>query len=238
MTPTVLVVEHQESCPPALVGRWLTDAGVALSVVRPYRGDPVPDRLPTDGLLVLGGSMGATDDDRAPWLPQTRALIRGAAATGSPVLGICLGHQLAAVALGGGSRRNPHGQTVGARAVTRQDSDDPLGAALPATCHVAQWNDDIASPLPPGAATLATNDRGDVLMARLADSVWGVQGHPEATTEIVRVWAAKDEAEGGLTGITPEEVPATLADLEARQREISAAWRPVVEAWSARLSER
>lgn len=234
----VLVVEHQESCPPALVGQWLEDEGVELAVVRPYRGEPVPERLEADGLLVLGGSMGASDDERAPWLPATRELIRAAAKGDAPVLGICLGHQLAAVALGGEVARNPKGQTVGARTVTRADGADPLGAALPAGSQVAQWNDDAVVTAPPGTVTLATNDRDDLLMARFAGSVWGIQGHPEATAEIVGVWAAKDEAEGGLTGATPEQVPAILAELEQRQPEISAAWRPVVAAWAGLLSRR
>ena len=234
----VLVVEHQESCPPALVGQWLEDEGVELEVVRPYQGEPVPDRLEVDGLLVLGGSMGATDDERAPWLPATRDLIRSAATEDAPVLGVCLGHQLAAVALGGEVARNPKGQTVGARAVTRQDGTDPLAAALPAGSHVAQWNDDVVVTAPPGTLTLATNDRDDLLMARFAASVWGIQGHPEATAEIVGVWAANDEAEGGLTGATPQQVPAILDDLERRQPEISAAWGPVVAAWAGLLSRR
>lgn len=236
--PTVLVVEHQESCPPALVGRWLVDEGVSLRVVRPYRGEPVPDQIEADGLLVLGGSMGATDDDRSPWLPAVRDLVRTAATTGHPVLGICLGHQLAAVALGGEVTRNPKGQTVGARTVTRTDDGDPLAAALAETSHVAQWNDDAVVAAPPGTVTLATNDRDDLLMARFAERVWGIQGHPEATAEMVGVWAAKDEAEGGLTGARPEEVPAILDDLRERQPEIAAAWRPVVRAWASLLSRR
>ena len=122
--------------------------------------------------------------------------------------------------------------------MTRADGADPLGAALPAGSQVAQWNDDAVVTAPPGTVTLATNDRGDLLMARFAGSVWGIQGHPEATAEIVGVWAAKDEAEGGLTGATPEQVPAILAELEQRQPEISAAWRPVVAAWAGLLSRR
>lgn len=234
----VLVVEHQESCPPALIGRWLEGEGVHLTLVRPYLGEPVPARLDADGLVVLGGSMGATDDERAPWLPTIRELISDAATRARPVLGICLGHQLAAVALGGRTGRNPQGQTVGSRVVTRLTSDDRLAAALPESSRVAQWNDDAVLTAPDTTVALATNDRDDLLMARFAPTVWGIQGHPEATAEMVAVWAATDQAEGGLTGATPEEVPAILADLERRQSETSAAWQPVVQAWAALLSSR
>jgi GMP synthase (glutamine-hydrolysing) len=236
MSRTVLVVEHQQSCPPALVGEWLEDEGVSLRVVRPYLGEPVPSSVGADGLLVMGGSMGANDDDRAPWLPATRQLIRTTAEEGTPSLGICLGHQLMAVALGGEVTRNPKGQTVGARAVTRVGADDPLAAALPAKSHVPQWNDDVVAAVPEGTVAVAVNDRDDLLMARYAPTLWGIQGHPEATPAMLGVWAAKDVAEGGLTGATEEEVPAVLAELEERMPEISAAWRPVVAAWAGLLS--
>lgn len=236
--PRVLVVEHQRSCPPALVGRWLEEAGVALDVVRPYLGEAVPDEITHDGLLVLGGSMGAQEDDRAPWLPSVRRLVREHAAADRPVLGICLGHQLAAVALGGEVTRNPLGQTVGARAGTRVLADDPLGAALPADCHVPQWNDDTVVALPPGASVVAVNDRADVLLARLAGSVWGIQGHPEATSEVVGVWARADLADGGLTGVSEDELPTLLDEVERRQPQTSAAWQPVVAAWAGLLRSR
>ena len=80
MTARVLVVEHQASCPPHLVGRWLEEAGCTLAVCRPYAGDALPALTSYDGVLVMGGDMGAYDDDRAPWLPPLKAL----SATRSP----------------------------------------------------------------------------------------------------------------------------------------------------------
>ena len=64
--PVVLVVQHAEDCPPALLGDWLAEAGCTLRLCRPYAGDALPD--PTrprdhDALVVLGGPMGAYDDD-------------------------------------------------------------------------------------------------------------------------------------------------------------------------------
>lgn len=231
----ILVVEHQQSCPAGHVGDWLTGLGIRLEVVRPYLGEPVPGDLAADALLVLGGSMGATEDARAPWLPATRALIRSAADDARPVLGICLGHQLAAVALGGRVGRNPSGQTVGACDVVRDGTtvDDPVGSALPSTSAVPQWNDDIVLEPPRGSSAIAHNDRGDLLMARLAPSVWGIQGHPEAGVEIVTRWAEQDLADGGLTGASAQDVPRLLAEISERGAEMRAAWRPVVTAFAA-----
>ena len=110
---TVLVVEHEDKCPPALVGDWLVEAGCALEVRRPYAGDDLPDLTAYDAFLVLGGPMGAGDDAKHGWLGPVKERVRDAVATGLPTLGICLGHQLIAVALGGTVERNPRGQQLG-----------------------------------------------------------------------------------------------------------------------------
>ena len=53
----ILVAEHEESCPPHLVGAWLSEAGCALEVCRPYAGDPLPDLASYDGVLVMGAAI-------------------------------------------------------------------------------------------------------------------------------------------------------------------------------------
>ncbi|HEU4523781.1 MAG TPA: hypothetical protein VFR62_02110, partial [Gemmatimonadales bacterium] len=77
-SPTVLVVEHEDECPPALVGDWLTEAGCILEICRPYKGDEVPALKPYDGLLILGGPMGAHDDELYPWLRPVKQRVREA----------------------------------------------------------------------------------------------------------------------------------------------------------------
>lgn len=239
--PTVLAVQHEEDDPPALVGDWLEHVGVEVSVVRAYLGEPVPaslDEVAADGLLVMGGAMGAGDDDVAPWLPATRELIRATTEQQRPVLGICLGHQLVARALGGEVGVNPGGQTIGVQEVTRCDGaeEDPLASALPRSCLVAQWNDDTVLEPPAGATVLARNGRGDLLLARFDDMVWGVQGHPEVTPDLVGAWAHDAHAQGALTAARPDEIPELLDELGRRLPEIETAWRPLVEAWAALLS--
>lgn len=232
--PPLLVVQHQRTCPPGRVGTWLGQTGVELDVRRPYADDDLPRDLSGHaGLLVLGGQMGHADDEVAPWLPATRELIRTAAKGAVPVLGICLGHQLAASALGGRVGRNPAGRTLGVLSVVGSAglATDPVLAAADAA-PVVQWNDDIVTELPPGATPLATNDRGDLLLARLAPTVWGVQGHPEADREIVSDWARKDV---GTRELADVDVPAVLAEIEATGPAVEDAWRPVAAAFAAVL---
>ena len=202
---SVLVVQHQETCPPGRVGEWLTANAVELDVRKPYAGESLPtDLRDHDGLLVLGGEMGCRDDDVAPWLPAVRDLVVTAAKGATPTLGICLGHQLATVALGSDVGRNPAGRTVGMFTVDgRSDlADDPvLAGAAPAP--VVQWNDDVVARLPSGATALATNERGDLLLARLAPTVWAVQGHPRRT--------ARSSSAGPRRTSTPPRSPTSIS---------------------------
>jgi GMP synthase (glutamine-hydrolysing) len=231
MVSSVLVVQHQDDCPPALVGEWLGEAECRLDVRRPYAGDPLPDDLAGhDALLVLGGSMGANDDEAHPWLVPTRQLIREAATSATPTLGICLGHQLVAVALGGEVGRNPRGQQLGLLAMGWTDDArrDDLMAGLVDTGVGIHWNDDIVTRAPDGTAVLALAPEGELQVARFAPTVWGVQLHPEVDEGILREWADEDPdryAEGVLEDV--------LARIASAREELEAGWRPLAQGLAA-----
>lgn len=225
--PTILVVQHQEDCPPALLGTWLREEGCGLDVRHPYAGDDLPaDLSGHDALVVLGGSMGANDDKTHPWLPATRGLIRSAAEGRTPVLGICLGHQLAAAALGGAVEVNRHGRQFGVLPMGWADvaADDPVLGSRPA--RAIHWNNDVVTALPPGAVALAHAPDGTVQAARFAESVWGVQPHPEVDDEIVARWAEDDRDEIGS-----DLVDRALARMSSAGAELTAAWQPVAAAF-------
>ena len=194
-----------------------------LDVRRPYAGDALPAHLGDHAaLVVLGGSMGANDDQVHPWLTPTKQLVRLAAADGTPGLGICLGHQLAAVALGGTVVLNPAGRQFGVYEIDWEDdaADDPLlGSRPPRGIH---WNDDVVSALPDGATALAHAPDGTIQAARFAPRFWGVQLHPEVDDVIVGRWAA-EEREG--TG--PEIAEEALAEMKAAGPDLERDWRPV-----------
>lgn len=199
--PRVLVIQHQDSCPPALLGEWLVEAGCELDVRRPYAGEALPDAIDMLGfqaLVVLGGSMDAWDPT-VPWLLPTRHLILEAAALDIPTLGVCLGHQLCALAFGGTVGRSPHGQQVGLGWV-RWTPDAALDKVVsPGGLHPTPqpgifWNDDVVLRDPPSGFALARTKDGDVQAMRFSRTTWGVQWHPEATPEILAEWAAGDAA--------------------------------------------
>ncbi len=218
--PTLLVVEHEAGAPAGWLGDELEAAGCALDVRRPYAGDALPGVEATgslDGVVVLGGSVAAWDDVAAPWLPDTRTLVRAAEAAGVPTLGICLGHQLAAKALGGDAAPNPAGATVAVLPVcwSGEAADDPLFADVVGTAVGVHWNNDVVAALPPGARVLASSPDGAVQAARLGRHVWGVQFHPEAGPDIVGRWVQEDGGPYVDAGFDLEQYLADLREHEA-----------------------
>ena len=227
---SILVVQHEDECPPAWFGQWLTAAGADLDVRRPYSGDPLPSDLSGhDAMLVLGGHMGANDDAQYGWLTHVKELFRDAADNAVPAFGICLGHQLAAVALGGSVVVNPRGQQLGLTALGwLADADlDPLVHAAGTAQRGVQWNNDVVDRLPEGAVPLARTGNGELQAARFAPTVWGVQLHPEADEHVVGPWADNDRA------LYPEGVvDAAVQAIADAHHELEAAWRPLAEAFA------
>jgi GMP synthase (glutamine-hydrolysing) len=231
---SLLVVEHEASCPPGFVGDWLAEEGVRLDVRRPYLGEPLPSDLASHaGLLVLGGEMSAYDDATHPWLTPVKGLVRIAVADDTPVWGICLGHQVMTVALGGTVHRNPAGRATGLTVVgwTDASSHDPLCAAVDRELHAVQWNDDVADRLPGAAEVLAAAPDGTPQVVRFGPCAWGVQFHPEVGGNIFAIWAASARRRDASDS-TPDLALEAIRAAEARLRQT---WQPMAKAFAAQL---
>ena len=224
--PRIAVVQHEADCPPALFGEWLTDAGAELDICHAYAGEDLPDPATYDALVVLGGAMGANDDADSPWLAPVRMRIRTHASDGVPVLGICLGHQLAAVALGGVVETNSRGQTFGLRTLgwTSDAHLDPLMSTVATPRRGVHWHDDVVTDVPEGTVVLARAEGVEVQAARFAPTVWGVQHHPEVEAGLIRPWAVADRELHRAQGLDTEAV---LAEIDDARDELEAAWRPL-----------
>ncbi|WP_374455488.1 type 1 glutamine amidotransferase [Nocardioides sp.] len=236
MSPRILVVEHEDSCPPALVGEWLVGVGCTLEVCRPYLGDALPALTSYDGVLVLGGEMGANDDAAHAWLAPLKAGIRDAVSAGTPVLGICLGHQLMAVALGGVVERNSRGQTVGLQPVGWSDdaADDDWAAGRTGDERAIHWNNDVVVTLPEGAVVLARTPDGEVQAARFAPRAWGIQAHPEAHAGIIRRWVETDREDEVARDFDEEAV---LAAIDQAAPALTSYWKPMAERFAAIVAD-
>jgi len=235
MTARLLVIQHEQDAPAAWLGEWWQALGLDVDVVRGDLGEPVPARMTDhDGLVVLGGAMGACDDAVAPWLAPTRSLIADAVAHGIPTLGVCLGHQLAAVALGGSIERNPSGRTVGLVTVRLTDAGatDPLLAGLGGQPAV-HYNDDVVLEAPPGSTVLATLPDGRVQALRFGPSAWGVQFHPETSPEVFGDWLRWDSPDGLST-----DQESLLDTVTAAREALQAAWQPLAERYATLVGAR
>ena len=186
----LLVVQHEPSCPPGLLAAAAAATGVRLQLVE-APGDPVPVTPEgADGLVVLGGEMDADETDAYPHLARTMELVRAAAARSVPTLGICLGAQLAAAALGGRAYPGPAGEELGWTKVelTAAGRADPVTGALSEPVELFEWHHDIFDP-PPGATLLAAGAVYPSQAFRLG-SVVAVQFHPEVDGPLLAGWWA------------------------------------------------
>jgi len=208
-----LIVQHTPTEGLGSLLEWLPDAGVHVHPIHPYLGHRVPPSVEGDALVVLGGPMGAMEDERAPWLPSVRALLATAVADGVPTLGICLGAQMLAAAAGGEVRRGEAGPEIGYGDVDVTSADELLSVGrLP----VVQWHYDTVTKLPHDSVLLASSDRYVVQAFRVGDVAWGVQFHIEATLAMIEEWVAEEADELRSLGRTPEEVIGGVAEAQPR----------------------
>lgn len=157
-----------------------------MDTVRTYAGEPVPSSLEgRDGLVVMGGPMGVYEADRHPYLRNEIRLIQDAVARELPVLGVCLGSQLLAAALG--ANVTPARKEIGWYPVTltEEASRDPLLRDLDPSFEVFHWHGD-AFELAPGAVSLATSERTERQAFRYGPAAYGFLFHMEMTESMVR----------------------------------------------------
>jgi GMP synthase (glutamine-hydrolysing) len=203
----VLSIVHQADAATGTFAAAVERAGAELvEWTFPESPPPAPAEA-FDAVLVFGGTPHPDQDDRYPWLRAEADLLRGLVDRRVPVLGVCLGGQLLARALGGsvGPLARPE---IGWHDVelTAEAASDPVLGALPRRFTAFQWHS-YGFGLPPGAVALAHNATG-LQAYRAGEAAWGVQFHPEVDEETVRRWIAsgRRETPSGLAERTPVEI--------------------------------
>jgi GMP synthase-like glutamine amidotransferase len=180
--PAALIIQHEDEAPPGHLGAALEDAQIDSRVVRVDLGEKLPDPNDFDLVVSLGSDQSVLSADRLEWIPREISWLREADEAGIPILGLCFGAQILAKALGGEVVRAPVPEHGWVEVETSDPHQIDTGPWL-------AWHSDTILP-PPGAEVIARTDHSPHAI-RIGPHL-GTQFHPEATIDIVRIWAAKD----------------------------------------------
>lgn len=183
----VLALQQTWDDPPGLLGEILDEHGIVCETIEVEK-TPLPDLARYQAIIVLGGPQHLYADTHLTYIAQEQALLRQAVAQDVPTLGICLGAQLLASALGAEVYRHDHAE-VGFYQIplTAAGSLDPLFAGLPGHQFAFHWHTDVFD-LPNGSIRLASNETTPNQAFRYGSRAYGLQFHIELNTDIASIW--------------------------------------------------
>ena len=231
--PKILVFQHVPYEPLGTLDPLLKEAGFRIRYVNFGRE---PDARPSldgyEALIILGGPMNSDEIDAYPNLLTEVELIRAAVDRGKSVLGICLGAQLLAKALGGAVARNPV-REIGWYDVRLTDEGrrDPVLSAFTPEQQVFQWHEDGIA-LPPGAVHLAESPASPVQAFRHGEHAYGFQFHLEVDRSLIERWLTVPANQATLQDeagrIDPDEIRrqtgTSIGDLQSLSRDTFSRW--------------
>ena len=230
-SPTIeaLVLQHEPCETPGVIEEVLLDRGARITRIEVEQGGALPDGRDFDIVVAMGGPMGAYEDHLHPWLAPERALLATAAASGVACLGVCLGSQMLAAALGGRAFQGPAPE-LGVLEVelTAAGRADPVTAGLADRFTVLQWHGDTFDP-PPDAVVLASSAAYPHQAFRWRNA-FGVQFHAEVTPAMADEWSTIPDYVAYLEGaLGPGGAERLFSDLRAALPAINHSCRVLTE---------
>ncbi len=204
---TVVAIQHVHCETLGTIADALTAGGIAVEVVRIFEGQLVPKGMNEyDGLVVMGGPMGVYEQDRHPFLRDEIHLIEESLRKDKPVLGICLGSQLLAAALGAKVTKGKE-KEIGWYPVTLTQAgiSDPLWTGIESSFVAYHWHGDIFE-LPSGAVSLGSSNLTECQAFRYSRHAYGFLFHMEITEGIIENMVETFTDELQETGVNCSEI--------------------------------
>jgi GMP synthase (glutamine-hydrolysing) len=192
----VLIILHQEQSTPGRVGQMLQAKGYRLDIRRPALGDTLPQTTRDHaGVAIFGGPMSANDPDA--FIKREIEFIETPLKEGTPFLGICLGAQMLAKAIGGRVAPHPEGKVeIGYYDLMPTPDGERL---IDWPRKVYQWHRE-GFETPSGTELLATGHHYEEQAFRVGDNAFGIQFHPELTLAMLYRWTTRGHARMSLPG--------------------------------------
>jgi len=184
-----VAIQHVPFEGPGLIAEVAARRGIELRLCHPYREEPLPLENELGGLVVMGGPMGVGDTVEHPYLADEAELIASMVNAGRPVLGVCLGAQLMAHALGARVHRGQEAEIgFGTVSLTQAGREDPvLGSLGVELLPVMHWHQDTFD-LPAQALWLARSELYAHQAFRVGEHAYGLQFHLEVDRDLASAW--------------------------------------------------
>ncbi len=224
----LLVFQHVDCEHPGSLRNYLREDAIEWDAVELDEGEPIPNLENYDALWVMGGPMDVWDVAENPWLIEEKRAIRTwVRDMKKPYLGLCLGHQLLADALGGtcGPARPPEIGVLEVK-LTEEGRRDPVFGSLPPVQKCLQWHSVEVAQMPEDTVCLASSSAGRYQAMRVGENAWSAQYHVECEPDTVANWgeipayaqALENSLGPGALETLKADAAAVMDDFEACSR--------------------
>lgn len=230
----ILVFQHLRIEHPGIFREFFKEDGIEYDTVELDEGEPIPDLNDYDALWVMGGPMDVWEQEKCPWLIEEKVAIKKAVVDlGMPFVGICLGHQLLADALGGvvGPGDNPE---VGVMPIqkTKAGINSPFLKHMPEEMNCLQWHSAEVKQAPPGMEVLCASEKCSIQSLSLGTQVFTMQYHQEIIDSTVTDWSDIPEYKQALEKSLGKDAVVKLAqEAQDHMKEFNSTARQLYENW-------